>query len=131
MLQLYLCCKNGISSNLWPMANSYVTYIFNHMPNSDYIAPAEIFTGTNFLRHKLKDIHMCGCTVYILDPRLQQGRKIQKRQPQSCHRILFRFSKNHSSDVLLIFKLYTGHIFPKFHVIFDDSFRILISLFNE
>ena len=45
------------------MANSYVTHICNHIPNSDYIAPAKIFAETNFLWHKLKDIHMCGCFV--------------------------------------------------------------------
>ena len=34
MLYLSIFWENGIGSNLWPMATSYSTYIYNHMPNS-------------------------------------------------------------------------------------------------
>ena len=57
------------------MAVDYATYIHNHLPNDHGIAPADLFTGTQIPRHKLKDIHVWGCPVYVLDPTLQQGKK--------------------------------------------------------
>ena len=52
--------KNGTGSNLWHTATSYSTYIYNHIPNAEEIAPADIFTGTKFPRHELKYIHVWG-----------------------------------------------------------------------
>ena len=81
MIHLSLLWKNGIGSNLWPMATSYSTYTYNHMPNAEEIAPTDIFTGTKFTCNKLKYIHVWGCPVYLLDPIIQQGRKLPKCQP--------------------------------------------------
>ena len=47
---------NGIGPNLWP--TSYVTYIYNHVPNADDIAPADIFNETKCTCHKLKYGHV-------------------------------------------------------------------------
>jgi len=74
MLHTSIRWKNGVDATLWPMATHYVTYIYNHMPNSDGIAPVDLFSGTQFPHHKLKDIHVFGCPVYVLDPTLQQER---------------------------------------------------------
>ena len=73
------------------MDTSYVTYVHNHMYNADYIAPDDLFNGNKFPRHKLKFIQMWGCPVYVLDPTLQQGHKLPKRQPRSCLRIFVEF----------------------------------------
>ena len=35
------------------MYTSYAAYIYNHIPNSEDIAPADIFTGTKFTCQKL------------------------------------------------------------------------------
>ena len=82
--------KNGTGSNLWRTATSYSTYIYNHIPNAEEIAPADIFTGTKFPRHELKYIHVWGCPFYV-----QQGCKIPKWQAQLCRRIFFGFNPNH------------------------------------
>ena len=34
------------------------------------IAPADTFTGVNSPRYKLKDCHVWGSNVYVLDPKL-------------------------------------------------------------
>ena len=123
--------ENGIGSNLWPMDTSYATYIYNHIPNAEDIATYDLFNGTKFTRHKFIYIHMWGCPVYILDTTIQQGCQLPKLQPQSCCRIFVGFSSNNSSDVPLILNPGTGYISPKFHVIFDDSFSTVLSIYTE
>jgi hypothetical protein len=128
MLHTSIRWKNGVDASLWPMATNYATYIYNHMPNSEGIAPIDLFAGTQFPRHKLKDIHVFGCPVYVLDPTLQSGKKLPKWQPRSRRGIFVGYSPTHSSDVPLILNTRTGHISPQFHVVFDDSFSTVMSL---
>ena len=113
------------------MATSYAIYILNFMPNAEDISPAYIFTGTKFTCHKLKDINVLVCPVYVLDPMLQQGRKLPKLQLWSRCRIFVWFSPNYSSDVPLIPERANEHISPQFHVIFDDYFITALSLYPE
>ena len=93
--------------------------------------PADIFTGTKFTLHKLKDIHVRDCPVYVLDTTLQQGSKLPKWHPRSRHRVFVKSSPNHSSNIPLVLNLATGYIPPQFHVIFDDSLRKFLSLSPE
>jgi hypothetical protein len=37
------------------------------------LMPADVFTGSTVPRHQLKEIHVWGCPVYVLDPHLQAG----------------------------------------------------------
>ena len=113
------------------MATRYATYIYNHMPNSEDITPDDLFTGTKFTYHKIKDIHLWDCPVYVLDPTLQQGLKLLKWKPRYHHSIFFGFSPNHSSDVPLIINPDTRHTSPQFHVVFDDSFITVLSLYPD
>ena len=62
------------------MSVNYAAYIFNHMSNEKCIVPIDVFTGTQAPRHKLFDIHTWGCPVCVLDPTLQEGKKIPRRQ---------------------------------------------------
>ena len=74
MLHSSIRWKHGIVSRLWPMAIDYSTYIYNHNPNRQGIAPADLFTRLTVPRHKLNDIHVFGCPVYVLHPTLQKER---------------------------------------------------------
>ena len=130
MLHLFLCWKNDIASNLWTIDTRYATYNYNRMPNAEEIAPADLFTRTKF-HHNLEDVHMWGCPAYVLDNTLQQVRKIPKWKPQSHHSIFVGFIPNHSSGVPLILNPATGHIPPKFHGFFDDSFGTVLSIYPE
>ena len=53
----------------------------HHMHNEHRIAPADLFSGSQFPCHKLKNVHTWGCPVYVLDTTLQQGKKLPKWQP--------------------------------------------------
>ena len=58
------------------MAVDYTVYLYNHLPNEQGIAPTDLFTGVTSPRHKLRDFHMRGDHVYVLDPKLQSGMKL-------------------------------------------------------
>ena len=98
------------------------------MLNSDGIASVDLLSGTQFPRHKLKDIHVLGCQVYVLDPTLQQEKKLPKWQPRSRLGIFVGYSPYHASNVALILSPATDHISPQFHVVSDDSFSTVMSL---
>ena len=89
MIQLFIFWGYVIDIKLWSIYTSYANYIYNHIINVQNIISADLFTGTNFTHHKIKDHHMLGCLVYILEPTLQQGRELSKWKPQSCHRICY------------------------------------------
>ena len=83
MLHASLKWKNGIDSSLWPMAVNYATYVFNHLPSHNGLAPVDLFTGSQLPRHRLLDIHTWRCPIYVLDPTLQSGKKLPRWQPRS------------------------------------------------
>ena len=120
--------KNGIDSSLWPMAVDYATYLYNHIPNEKGLAPCDLFFGTHSPRHKLRDLHVWGCPVYVLDPTLQQGKKLPRWEPRSRRGLFVGYSPHHSSNVPLVLNLSTGHISPQFHVVFDDHFSTVNSM---
>ena len=122
---------NAIKSDLWPLAVAYATHMYNMIPNQHDLCPADLFSGTQIPRHKLKDNHTWGCPVYVLDPKLQQGQKLPRWQPRSCQGVFVGFSPHHSSDIPLVLNLETGSISPQFHVVFDDNFTSVQSLANS
>ena len=63
-----------------------------------------------------------GCPVYVLDPKLQDGKKLPKWQARARRGQYLGTSPDHSSTVGLIHNLRTGFISPPYHVIYDDLF---------
>ena len=123
--------KDGIDASLWPMAVTYATHLYNHLPNAQGLCPADVFTGSTVPRHRLKDIHVWGCPVYVLDPHLQAGQKLPRWQPRSRRGVFMGFSNLHSSEVPLVLDLQTGSITPQYHVVFDDHFSTVTSVERE
>ena len=103
-LLLFSAChwKGEVTSELWPMAVDYAVYLYNHLPNERGISPVDLFTGVTAPRHKLRDYHIWGAPVYVLDPVLQAGKKLPRWQPRSRRGMFVGFSPTHSSDVPLI-----------------------------
>ena len=128
LLHSSLHWKSGIDSSLWPLAVSHAAYIYNHLPNSHDVCPADLFTGTTVPRHHLLQAHVWGCPVYVLDPQLQQGKKLPRWQPRARRGVFVGYSPSHSSNVPLILNLQTGSISPQFHVVFDDAFSTVASV---
>jgi hypothetical protein len=109
---------------LWSLALEHTVYIWNHLPQKDsLIAPVELFTGGNFgdFEH-ISRARVWGCPAYILDPKLQDGKKILKWDPRSRRGMFIGMSPSHSSNVGRILNLRTGNVPPHFHVVYDDLF---------
>ena len=115
--------------NLWPFAVDYAVYMHNHLPIRDMrVSPIEKLSGTIFNNYNhLIRAHPFGCPVYILDPRLQDSKKIPKWKMRSRRGIYLGVSKHHSSTVHLVLNPETGNISPQYHCIFDDTFSTVWS----
>ena len=110
------------------MTVDYTTHVYNHLPGPNGQCPADLFTRALIPRHQLKNIHVWGCPVYVLDPTLQQGKKLPCWEPRSRQGVFVGYSPFHSSDVPLALNLQTGSISPQYHIVFDDSFSTVQSL---
>ena len=118
--------------DLWPLAMDYAIYLWNRMPRKDSgFAPMEIFCGCKLDKQILRNCHVWGCPTYVLDPRIQDGKKLPRWQPKSRRGQFLGFSKRHASTVGLIRNIKTGSISPQFHVVFDDGFTTVPSRVSD
>ena len=66
-------------TSLWPMA---VDYSLDHhrmpCPSAGMLSTMDIFLKTQTSRTHFKDMHVCGCSCYVLDPALQDEHKLPK-----------------------------------------------------
>ena len=110
--------------SLWPFALQHALWLWNHFPKRlTHIAPLEVFTGTTFpTLHHLHRSHVWGCPVYVLDPALQDGKKLPKWAPRARRGQYLGVSPSHSSTVGLILNIATGYVSPQYHVVYDDLF---------
>jgi hypothetical protein len=113
------------------MAVQYATHIYNNTPGDNGVCPADIFTGITVPRHRLRDVHVWGSPVYVLDPKLQQGQKLPRWQPRSRHGMFLGLSQIHSSEVTQVLIFSTGRITTQYHVVFDDLFTTVPSIERE
>jgi hypothetical protein len=102
----------------------HAVFLWNNLPNdSSSLAPIELFTRSRFPNyHHLRRLHVWGCPAYVLDPNLQDGKKIPKWAPRSRRGKFLGISPTHSSTIGLILNLRTGHVSPQYHVVYDDEF---------
>lgn len=109
---------------LWPFALNYSVFIWNHLPKQESgLCPEEIFTSTRIdVANILSRIKVWGCPTYVLDPTLQDGKKLPKWHPRSRRGQFLGFSNQHSSTVGLVLNLRTGHISPQYHVVYDELY---------
>jgi hypothetical protein len=115
--------------SLWPMAMDHAVYIWNHLPSADGLSAEEKFSKTKFASYDfLRRTHVWGAPTYVLDPKLQDGKKLPKFSPRSRQGRFLGFSKEHSSSVALVLNPRTGKISPQFHCVFDDFFETVRGL---
>eukprot|EP00957_Ditylum_brightwellii_P116010 8850192-Ditylum_brightwellii.AAC.1 len=66
-------------SMVWPFALEYAVDLWNHLPYMDTgLSPLDKFSGTIKDYSCLLEAHVWGCPVYVLDPTLQDRKKIPK-----------------------------------------------------
>jgi hypothetical protein len=117
--------------DLWPFAMSYAIWVHNRLSPQGYgLSPMELWSRTKALHSDLSRSYVFGCPVYVLDPALQDGKKIPKWDSRARQGIFVGFSHEHSSLVPLIFNPRTQRLSPQYHVIFDDAFSTVPSLYS-
>ena len=123
MIHCHIRWPTVFDPSLWPMAMAYATWLHNHIPQEDTkLSPMEIFTGSKVDCTILRRARVWGCSSYVLDPKLQDGKKLPKWSRRSRQGQFLGFSPQHSSLVGMIRNLDTGHISPQFHVVYDELF---------
>ncbi|KAG7368580.1 reverse transcriptase RNA-dependent DNA polymerase [Nitzschia inconspicua] len=115
--------------DLWPFALEHAVYLWNHLPKKDsLLAPIELFTGSTFADYShLHSSRVWGCPAYVLDPKLQDGKKLPKWNPRSRRGMYLGISPSHSSSVGRILNLRTGHVSPQYHVVYDELFSTVFN----
>ena len=69
--------------------------------------------------------HVWGCPVFVLDPKLQDGKKLPTFNRRARIGQFVGFSDEHLLLVAKVRNLSTNFISPQFHVIFDDKFTTI------
>ena len=77
MLHATICWGKVHTSTLWSLAVSYAIWLYNHTPDpKSGLAPIDLMSSNTWPRRKLKDIHVCGCPAYALEPKIADGKKV-------------------------------------------------------
>ena len=118
--------------DLWPFAIQYAVWVHNHLPpNGAGWSPTELWNRQKNPHSPLSRAHVFGCPVYVLDAKLQDGKKIPKWDSRARQGIFVGFSNEHSTLVPLVLNPKTQHISPQYHVIFDDDFATVPAISTE
>ena len=130
LLHFVLHWPQQANENLWPFFVDHAVYLWNNLPNRNdpQVSPKELFTNVTYddYRH-LQRAHVIGCPVFVLDPKLQDSKKIPKWSMRSRRGVYLGISKHHSTTVHLVLNPSTGDISPQYHVLFDDHFSTVFS----
>jgi len=129
LLHLRIHWPDEFDPALWPFALDYAVWIYNHTPQTELanLTPEELFSSTRSKHSVLRRCRVFGCPAYVLDPKLQDGKKIPKWNPRGKCGMFLGFSNEHSSTVGIILNLRTGYTSPQFHVVYDERFETVTS----
>ena len=87
----------------------------------------ELLTKTKTDHRDLLHYHVWGCPVFVLDPKLQDGKKIPEWNQQSRLGQFVGFSDEHSFLVANVHHLLTGFVSPQQLLVFDGVFQTVFS----
>ena len=126
LLHAQLRWPDATSPELWPMAMEHASYLINIIPNiNEGLSPEEKFARAFKPTNRLTDLPVWGCPTYVLEPTLQDGKKLPKWRPRSRRGQFVGFSTLHASNVPLVRNITTGSIGPQFHVVYDKWFETI------
>ena len=114
---------------LWAFAVTHAAWLYNRLPNK-YLgmkSPLEVFTKCKSDHRDLLRAHVWGCPAFVLDAKLQDGKKIPKFNRRARMGQFLGFSDEHSTLVGRVRNLSTNHVSSQFHVVYDDKFS---SIYN-
>jgi hypothetical protein len=130
LLHLKVHWPDEYDTRLWPFALQYAVWLYNYTPKANNLAPIEIFTRQMTNCEFLRRPKVFGCPVYVLEPHLQDGKKIPKWEPRARRAQFLGFSKEHSSLSALVRNLRTSAITPQFHFVADQRFETVMGGLN-
>ena len=111
------------TKNVGPFAVNYAVHPWHHSEGIESgMAPAELFSGIKHNCGLLRHARVWGCPAYVLDPKLQDGKKLPKWSTRSRRGQFLGISDNHSRHIGTIRNLTTGYVSPQFHVVYDELF---------
>ena len=124
MLHSALHWPDQADINLWSFAMQHAAFIWNNLPDeTSGLAPIEYLTGSRLASYDcLRQLHVWGYPVFVLDPKLQDGKKLPKWKPRSRLGQYLGVAPGYSSSVGYILNLDTGFVSPQYHVVHDDYF---------
>jgi hypothetical protein len=118
----------------------YATWVHNRLsPNGFGASPEEIWIGIKSSGLGLSRAHVFGCPVYVLDPCLQDGQKITKRNRHVSQGIFVgTYQTTHLSSLLCLTQrhnMYLPNIMSFFMTIFilfycSPTSRVVIRFLN-
>ncbi|MBE0451949.1 MAG: hypothetical protein IBX70_14070, partial [Clostridia bacterium] len=124
LLHFVLHWPDAADLELWPFALEMAVYCWNNLPKRETRrAPLEVFARELFPNYAhLRRLHVWGCPVYVLDPKLQDGKKLPKWNPRARRGLYLGPSPHHSTLVSRVLNLNTGAVSPQYHIVCDDLF---------
>jgi hypothetical protein len=111
------------------LSTIYAVWVWNNVPAEGLrLSPQDLMFGTTPpIYNHLQRTHVFGCPTFVLDPTLQDGKKLPKWKKRSRVGVDLGFSRDHSSTVALILNLDTGAVSAQYHCVFDDHFSTVMS----
>ena len=128
MLHAMIHWPEQVTLDLWPFAINYAVYLWNRIPRgpSD-LSPQEIFFNSTSDHQELRMSKVWGCPSYVLDPRMQDGKKLPRWNPRSKMGQFLGRSSEHAGSIGLIRNLRTNAVTAQFHVVYDNHFSTVSS----
>ena len=88
---------------MWSFAIDYAAWLYNRIPQRlSGITPIEMITQNKSDHRDLMRAHVWGCPVFVLEPKLQSGKKLPKWNKRARMGQFLGFSREHSSTVALV-----------------------------
>ena len=98
---------------LWSFAVDHAAWLYNRIPQQKSgITPLELLTGHRTDYSDLRHGHVWGCPVFVLDAKLQDGKKLPKWNHRARMGQFLGFSDTHSSLVAIVWNLHTDFVSP-------------------
>jgi hypothetical protein len=129
MLHIILHWPGQTTLDLWTFDMDHMVHCWNHLPiKAGIIVPLEAFTGAQFSNYEhLKRINVWLSPCHVLDPRLQDEKKITKWEPRCRQRQYPGISLELSTTRAQVLNTHTCYVSPQYHVLHHDSFTTLPS----
>ena len=123
ILQAIRMCPEAVSTMMWTLSFKTACQRCNSLEMYKYGKnPEQKFAGVEFQNFPTYYHSWC-CPIFFLEDPFQGGPAgIPNWIPRSKTGVYIEQSSFHGGLVALVLNLRTGHVYPQYHVVFDDIF---------